>query len=50
VLQTVYTSLSDLIGVLFLVRGDADDDDIHHCFDPLAQYFEHLPLKDKTIM
>jgi len=50
VLQTVYTSLADLIGILFLVRGDADDDDISHCFDPLQQYFEQLPLKDKEVM
>jgi hypothetical protein len=49
-LQTVYTSAADLIGVLFLVRGDADEDDIHHCFDPLSEYFERLPLKDKTVM
>jgi len=46
----VYTSAPDLIGVLFLVRGDADEDDIHHCFDPLAQYFEQLPIKQKEIM
>lgn len=48
--MTVYTSLSDLIGVLFLVRGDADEEDIAHCFDPLAQYFEQLPMKDKEVM
>lgn len=41
-LKTVYTSLPDLIGILFLVRGDADEDDIHHCFDPLAGFFELL--------
>lgn len=46
----MYTSLPDLIGILFLVRGDADDEDISHCFDPLSQYFEELPLKDKEVM
>lgn len=40
VLKTVYTSLPDLIGILFLVRGDADEEDIKHCFEPLSQYFE----------
>ena len=79
--QTVYTSLPELIGVLFLVRkcitfildscesplhffslhllarlltliittlnqlltfilgGDADEDDIRHCFEPISGYF-----------
>jgi len=35
VLQTVYTSNPDLVGVLFLARGDADSDDLVHCFGPL---------------
>jgi len=39
ILQTVYTSLSDILGVLFLARGDADDDDINYCFDPISIYF-----------
>jgi len=50
VLKTVYTSLPDLIGVLFLVRGDADEDDIKHCFDPLAMFFEQLAMKDREHM
>lgn len=39
VFQTVYTSLPELIGILFLVRGDADEDDIRHCFEPISAYF-----------
>lgn len=39
VLQTVYTSLEDRIGVMFLLRGDADQEDIQYCFDPLREHF-----------
>jgi hypothetical protein len=28
ILQTVYTSLPDIIGILFLMRGDADEEDM----------------------
>lgn len=28
VLQTVYTSLPDILGILFLMKGDAEEDDI----------------------
>lgn len=50
VFQTVYTSLPDLIGILFLVRGDADEDDIRHCFEPVSAYFQKLALKDREQM
>jgi hypothetical protein len=30
VLQTVYTSLPDILGVLFLMKGDAEEDAITH--------------------
>jgi len=50
VFQTVYTSLPDLIGILFLVRGDADEDDIRHCFEPISGYFQKLALKDREQM
>lgn len=39
ILQTVYTSLPDSIGVLFLMRGDADEDDVNYCFDPIRDYY-----------
>jgi len=50
VLQTVYTSLPDLIGVLFLSRGDADEDDIARCFDPIQRYFQNLEVKDASAL
>jgi len=50
ILQTVYTSLPEVIGVLFLARGDADEDDINYCFDPLSVYFEEMEIKDKSAM
>jgi len=42
--------LPDLIGILFLVRGDADEDDIKHCFDPLGSFFQEVDCKDRTIL
>jgi len=42
--------LPDLIGILFLVRGDADEDDIKHCFDPLGGFFQEVDCKDRTIL
>ena len=50
ILQTVYTSLSDIIGVIFLMRGDADEEDNAYCFEPLSDYFEELPVKDKEVL
>ena len=32
------------------VGGDADEDDIHHCFDPLSNIFEKLAIKDREHM
>jgi hypothetical protein len=46
----VYTSLSDIIGILFLARGDADDDDINYCFDPLSIYFEEVELMNNKVL
>lgn len=39
-----------MIGVLFLARGDADDDDINYCFDPLSIYFEEVECKDPKVL
>lgn len=50
VLQTVYTSLPDLIGVLFLSRGDADEDDVARCFEPIQRYFHQMEIKDSTAL
>jgi hypothetical protein len=50
ILQTVYTSLGDIIGILFLARGDADEDDINYCFDPLSIYFEEVECKDPKVL
>ena len=59
ILQTVYTSLPDVIGVLFLgskyysdpnprtVEGDVDSDDVNYCFDPISIYFEEIECKNK---
>lgn len=50
VLQTVYTSMPDIIGILFLARGDADEEDIGYCFDPLSMLFEEVALKDEDVL
>jgi hypothetical protein len=42
VLQTVYTSLPDVLGVLFLMKGDSEEDDVSHCFEPLSEYYEEI--------
>ena len=31
-------------------RGDADEDDIRNCFDPLSHFFEQLAMKDREHM
>jgi hypothetical protein len=50
VLQTVYTSLPDVLGILFLMKGDAEEDDIIHCFNPLSEYFEEIACKNREIL
>lgn len=47
VLQTLYTSLPDIIGVLFLMKGDAEEEDIRHCFGPLNEYYEKIQCKNR---
>jgi len=32
------------------VRGDADEDDIKHCFDPLGGFFQEVNCKDRQIL
>lgn len=50
VLQTVYTSLPDVLGVLFLMKGDAEEDDIVHCFNPLSEYFEEINCRNRETL
>jgi Domain of unknown function (DUF4821) len=60
ILQTVYTSLPDTIGILFLMSilthfkfklgGDADPDDINYCFDAIRDYFEEMECKKREIL
>jgi hypothetical protein len=33
-----------------LIGGDADEDDIRHCFEPISGYFQKLALKDREQM
>jgi len=42
--------MPDVIGILFLARGDADEDDINYCFDPLSIYFEEVECKDPAAL
>jgi hypothetical protein len=35
---------------LLFLGGDADEDDINYCFDPVSIYFEELEIKDATIL
>lgn len=46
----MYTSLPDILGVLFLMKGDAEEDDIIHCFNPLGEYFEEISCKNREIL
>lgn len=50
VLQTVYTSLPEVLGVLFLMKGDAEEDDIIHCFNPLSDYFEEVNCRNRDVL
>jgi hypothetical protein len=65
ILQTVYTSLAEIIGILFLMRmnyityliydlndtgGDADEDDCNYCFDPIKDYFEEIQCKHREVL
>lgn len=33
-----------------MARGDADEEDINYCFDPLALYFEEVELKNEAVL
>ncbi len=46
IMQTVYTSLPDIISILFLSRGDADEDDRNYCFKPISDSFELIDCKN----
>lgn len=50
VLQTVYTSLPDILGILFLMKGDAEEEDCTHCFGPIEEYFEEVPCKNRDVL
>ena len=50
VLQTVYTSIPDVLGVLFLMKGDAEEDDVSYCFEPLGEYFEEIPCRNREVL
>ena len=50
VLQTVYTSIPDVLGVLFLMKGDAEEDDVVHCFEPLGEYFEEIQCRNREVL
>lgn len=50
ILQTVYTSLPEIVGILFLMKGDAEEDDIVHCFSPIQSYFEEVPCKNREVL
>ena len=49
ILQTVYTTSPDIIGVLFMMRGDADEEDMHYCFDPIAESFEEIECNREVL-
>jgi len=35
---------------LFILRGDADEDDVNYCFDPISGYFEEVECKDASVL
>jgi hypothetical protein len=50
VLQTVYTSLPEVLGILFLMKGDAEEEDVQHCFGPIGEYFEEIACKSREVL
>ncbi len=34
----------------FHLGGDADEDDINYCFDPVREYFEELPCHQRDVL
>jgi len=36
--------------LFYILGGDADEDDINYCFDPLSIYFEEMECRDPTIL
>lgn len=32
------------------IGGDADEEDINYCFEPLKEYFENLPCRDRDVL
>lgn len=50
ILQTVYTSLPEIMGVHFLRRGDADVEDFNYCFDEISVFFEELEKHDEKAL
>ena len=32
------------------IGGDADEEDINYCFDPVRDYFEELPCSDRDVL
>ena len=50
ILQTVYTSLPEIMGVFFLRRGDAEEEDFNYCFDQISIFFEELEKQDESAL
>jgi hypothetical protein len=50
VLQTVYTTLPDVLGVLFLMKGDAEEDDIAHCYEPISEYYDEINCRNREVL
>ena len=40
----------EIINLNFVIGGDADEDDINYCFDPISIYFEELEIKDAQVL
>jgi hypothetical protein len=38
--------MPEIIGILFLSKGDAGEDDVNYCFEPLRHLFQEMECKN----
>jgi hypothetical protein len=39
------SNFKQILTTYSFIGGDADEDDVHYCLDPLSIYFEEVPCK-----
>jgi hypothetical protein len=36
--------------LIYLIGGDADEEDISYCFQPVSEYYEEVPCRRREIL